>query len=53
MIEENKIKLFDAYRNDELSKAEREAFEQRLERESVFKFEYEEYLGMVSGIRQF
>ncbi|MFK7946160.1 MAG: hypothetical protein AB8G11_01125 [Saprospiraceae bacterium] len=53
MIEENKIKLFDAYRNSELSDAEREAFEQRLEKEAVFKLEYEEYLGIVSGIRQF
>lgn len=53
MIEENKIALFDAYRNEELSKVEREQFEQRLEKEAVFRLEYEEYLGMVAGIRQF
>lgn len=53
MIEENKIVLFDAYRNEELSEAEKVAFEQRMERESVFKFEYEEYLNVVSGIREF
>ena len=53
MIEENKIALFDAYRNEELSEAEKVAFEQRMEKESVFKFEYEEYLGIVDGIRLF
>lgn len=53
MIEENKITLFDAYRNEELSEAEKVAFEQRLQKEEVFKLEYEEYLNIVNGIRQF
>lgn len=53
MIEENKITLFDAYRNDELAKAERVVFEQRMEKEAVFKLEYEEYLNMIEGIRTF
>ena len=42
MIEENKIALFDAYHKDELSGEKRQAFEQRLEKESVFRLEYEE-----------
>lgn len=53
MIEENKIALFDAYRNEELSEVERVQFEQRLEKEPVFQLEYEEYLSMVDGIRLF
>lgn len=53
MIEENKIMLFDAYCKKDLSEPERMAFEQRIEKEAVFKLEYEEYLNMVAGIRQF
>lgn len=53
MIEENKIALFDAYRKEELSNSDRVLFEERTEREPLFKLEYEEYLGMVEGIRQF
>lgn len=53
MIEENKILLFDAYRNEEMLDSERVAFENRIEKEPLFKLEYEEYLAMVDGIRQF
>lgn len=53
MIEENKILLFDAYRNEEMPDLERIAFENRIEKEPSFRLEYEEYLAMVAGIRQF
>ncbi len=53
MIEENKIALFDAYRNEELSHSERQLLEHRMENEPLLKLEYEEYLEIVSGIRLF
>lgn len=53
MIEENKIAMFDAYRNEELPDSDKKAFEQRIEKEPLFKLEYEEYLDIVAGIRLF
>ncbi|NJN77224.1 MAG: hypothetical protein HC803_01935 [Saprospiraceae bacterium] len=53
MIEENKIMLFDAYRNEELPDSEKKAFENRIENEPLFRLEYKEYLEMVKGIRLF
>lgn len=53
MIEENKIALFDAYRNEEMPALERVAFKNRINKEPLLRLEYEEYLAIVQGIRQF
>ncbi len=53
MNEERKIELFDKYRKDELSIAERTTFESSLSSNPLLKVEYQDYLNIVEGIRLF